>query len=201
MAFSVIGFYSFFLLFVFASGAPTGHSQQDVCADVRNSVLLFNQMAKTVVQSGPKGIKNFTTSIGWMEGQDQCDPGTLRLNPERCINKMLNVLTSYQSFVKSLSEFTSCPVAHQMNPVLLQLHEDMSRCVKSRTEYNHHEDHISERKFQGFDNWTMELLCKYTMERLFSFSILTARVFSVGDPANHADSTEYADTPKCALQN
>uniref|UniRef100_A0AAV2LZH1 Peptidase metallopeptidase domain-containing protein n=1 Tax=Knipowitschia caucasica TaxID=637954 RepID=A0AAV2LZH1_KNICA len=132
-------------------------------------------MAKTVVQSGPKGIKNFTTSIGWMEGQDQCDPGTLRLNPERCINKMLNVLTSYQSFVKSLSEFTSCPVAHQMNPVLLQLHEDMSRCVKSRTEYNHHEDHISERKFQGFDNWTMELLCKYTMERLFSFSILTAR--------------------------
>uniref|UniRef100_A0A673CXP8 Uncharacterized protein n=1 Tax=Sphaeramia orbicularis TaxID=375764 RepID=A0A673CXP8_9TELE len=37
-------------------------------------------------------------------------------------------------------------------------------------------------------------LCQYTMERLFSFSILAARVFSLGDPANHPEGTLHTCT-------
>lgn len=36
--------------------------------------------------------------------------------------------------------------------------------------------------------WEAELLCHYTMQRLYSFSIFTARVFAMGDPANHGSS-------------
>lgn len=35
-------------------------------------------------------------------------------------------------------------------------------------------------------NWQKGLLCRYVLDRLFSFSILTARVFAVGDPAGHS---------------
>lgn len=38
-------------------------------------------------------------------------------------------------------------------------------------------------------HWQEALLCRYTMDRLFSFSILVARVFAVGDPAHHAKSS------------
>lgn len=41
--------------------------------------------------------------------------------------------------------------------------------------------------------WQEKLLCHYTLDRLFSFSILTARVFAVGDPAGHA----VGPTQKC----
>ncbi|KAK7884407.1 hypothetical protein WMY93_027530 [Mugilogobius chulae] len=147
-----------------------------------------------------KGFKPFSKPFDWMEAKDQCDPGTLRLTPEPCIKKMLDVLSSYKSFVSFLAELKSCPVAAEVVPVLRQLHKDMSSCVRSRTEYHpHHKvDHIN---FKSTEFWKEGLLCDYTMERLFSFSILTARVFSVGDPVNHAAPTEPADSPKCTLQN
>uniref|UniRef100_A0A3Q2XN73 Uncharacterized protein n=1 Tax=Hippocampus comes TaxID=109280 RepID=A0A3Q2XN73_HIPCM len=34
--------------------------------------------------------------------------------------------------------------------------------------------------------WKEDLLCQYILDRLFSFSILTARVFAVGHPAHHS---------------
>uniref|UniRef100_A0A3B4BK30 Uncharacterized protein n=1 Tax=Periophthalmus magnuspinnatus TaxID=409849 RepID=A0A3B4BK30_9GOBI len=48
---------------------------------------------------------------------------------------------------------------------------------------------------EPIQSWQKPLVCSYTMERLFSFSILTARVFSVGDPANHAEI--HNTTKKC----
>lgn len=41
--------------------------------------------------------------------------------------------------------------------------------------------------------WEKPYLCSYILDRLFSFSIFTARVLSVGDPAHHTDGT----TQKC----
>lgn len=41
--------------------------------------------------------------------------------------------------------------------------------------------------------WEKPYLCHYILDRLFSFSIFTARVLSVGDPAHHTDGT----TQKC----
>uniref|UniRef100_A0A3B5KQ17 Uncharacterized protein n=1 Tax=Takifugu rubripes TaxID=31033 RepID=A0A3B5KQ17_TAKRU len=47
---------------------------------------------------------------------------------------------------------------------------------------------------QTISSWEQEGLCLYTLNRLHSFSILTARIFAVGNPAHHMD-----DSPqKCA---
>ncbi|KAJ0064429.1 hypothetical protein NL108_006452 [Boleophthalmus pectinirostris] len=194
----IIKFASFFLLFVSASCSPTGHRHHGACTDVQKSALEFNAIAKKAVSNIPKDIRPFSTSLAWMEAQDQCDPGTLRLAPESCIKKMLDVLTSYESFVKTEVDLKGCAGAREVQPVLNKLHNHMSRCVKSRTEYHHHKvDHTHEK----LEDWQRPLLCNYTIERLFSFSILTARVFSVGDPANHAEPTERADSPNCAQKN
>uniref|UniRef100_A0A3B5B127 Uncharacterized protein n=1 Tax=Stegastes partitus TaxID=144197 RepID=A0A3B5B127_9TELE len=37
--------------------------------------------------------------------------------------------------------------------------------------------------------WEEAPLCHYTMDRLFSFSIFTARVFAVGDPTRHNEGS------------
>uniref|UniRef100_A0A667YUZ2 Uncharacterized protein n=1 Tax=Myripristis murdjan TaxID=586833 RepID=A0A667YUZ2_9TELE len=42
---------------------------------------------------------------------------------------------------------------------------------------------------KAIKEWQKPLLCRYTLDRLFSFSIFTARVFGRGDPAHHADSS------------
>lgn len=40
------------------------------------------------------------------------------------------------------------------------------------------------------DTWMRDTLCtSYTFDRLFSFSILTARVFALGDPIRHTDES------------
>lgn len=104
-------------------------------------------------------------------------------------------------------------------PAMQNLHGDMGKCVQSRTGINHQEvssvecqsqesvqhlsdqigqklnvvflvlqeSHISEE--DPIDQWEEDLLCHYTMDRLFSFSILTARIFAVGDPAHHTDGS------------
>lgn len=46
--------------------------------------------------------------------------------------------------------------------------------------------------------WEEELLCFYTLDRLFSFSILAARVFAVGDPAHHALGSPQMCAKCCA---
>lgn len=55
------------------------------------------------------------------------------LRPQPCLEKMLKVLGSYSSMVKRLLTFQSCAeFAHEVEPAILQLHTDMSRCVKSK---------------------------------------------------------------------
>uniref|UniRef100_A0A3Q3JVE2 Uncharacterized protein n=1 Tax=Monopterus albus TaxID=43700 RepID=A0A3Q3JVE2_MONAL len=47
------------------------------------------------------------------------------------------------------------------------------------------ESDMGKYEIQPTVHWQEIPLCHYTMDRLFSFSILTARVFAVGDPAHH----------------
>lgn len=56
------------------------------------------------------------------------------LLPQPCLGKMLNVLTSYSSTVERVSGFQSCKkFAGQVRQAMRKLHEDMSKCVNSRT--------------------------------------------------------------------
>lgn len=45
------------------------------------------------------------------------------------------------------------------------------------------------------ERWEEQPLCLYTLERLYSFSILTARVFAAGNPAHHTAGLAH----RCAL--
>ncbi|KAM6982004.1 uncharacterized protein LKV04_012700 [Tautogolabrus adspersus] len=183
-----------FGLLVAASCAPAGHNPQDACADVRNSSLALNHQAKMVsieARNGDRSESNFTTNLAWMEAKDMCDPETLKQKSSTCVGKMLDVLRSYNSYVEMISGFQCCSqFANKVKPALHNLLRDMSRCVNSRTGMNQQkETHISAEDTQPLLEWHEAPLCHYTLDRLFSFSIISARVFAVGDPAHHSDGS------------
>eukprot|EP00064_Thunnus_orientalis_P015733 superscaffoldBa00002975_g15790 len=187
MAFVFATFAAVFLLLNAASCAPAG--LQDACADVRNSSMELNRIAKIVsvqARNGSKDLADFSTSLVWMRADDMCDPETLKLKSTTCTERMFKALTSYNSVVETVARFPSCSeFVSKVKPALDKLHEDMSRCVKSKgVTHDQQGSHTSEE--ETISQWEKPLLCQYTLDRLFSFSILTARVFAVGDPANHA---------------
>uniref|UniRef100_A0A8D3CC54 Uncharacterized protein n=1 Tax=Scophthalmus maximus TaxID=52904 RepID=A0A8D3CC54_SCOMX len=81
---------------------------------------------------------------------------------------MLGVLTSYNALVERVSGFESL-------------------ACKEFANVSEEETPVTPR-WQVTPHW-QDLQCNYTRNRLFSFSILTARVFAVGDPAHHAESS------------
>ncbi|KAM7405150.1 hypothetical protein PAMP_012434 [Pampus punctatissimus] len=192
MKFVFATFAAVFLLFTPASCAPAGMSLQGACADVRNSSLELNRIAKRVsveARNGSKDVSDFSTSLVWIEAKDMCDPETLKHRSTICIEKISNALTSYESAIEDVAGFQSCSeFARRVKPALHKLHTDMSRCVNLKHQKG---SHIT--KQVPIDHWQEALLCHYTLDRLFSFSVLTARVFAVGDPAHHT----VASAQKC----
>ncbi|XP_037629211.1 uncharacterized protein LOC119490069 [Sebastes umbrosus] len=185
------------LLWLFAAAccAPAGQPVHDACVDVRRSSLELNDIAHTVsieARNGSKDVTDFTTALVWMEAKDMCDPETLKQKSETCLGKMLDVLTSYRSAVERLAGFESCSESViKVTNKLHKLHQDMSKCVRSKKSGTDHQKESNSRKedIQPVDLWEEALLCHYTMDRLFSFSIFTARVFAVGDPAHHTEGS------------
>uniref|UniRef100_A0A3B5RBI6 Uncharacterized protein n=2 Tax=Xiphophorus TaxID=8082 RepID=A0A3B5RBI6_XIPMA len=99
---------------------------------------------------------------------------------QACVEKIFGVLTSYASAVERISAFESCSeFTSTVNPALKKLHRDMGKCVRSKAEH------------QPVEHWKEAYVCQYTLERLFSFSILTARVFAAGDPAQHSEGSAH----------
>uniref|UniRef100_A0A672IUY7 Uncharacterized protein n=1 Tax=Salarias fasciatus TaxID=181472 RepID=A0A672IUY7_SALFA len=116
---------------------------------------------------GSKDFGEFNTSLVWMEAKDTCDPDSLKNKSLPCLGKMLSVLSRYISEVERVSSFQSCMAfGSEAKP----------------------ESHTSEEESKPIANWEKEPLCHYIMDRLFSFSILVARVFAVGDPTLHSSS-------------
>uniref|UniRef100_A0A3B3U2K4 Uncharacterized protein n=1 Tax=Poecilia latipinna TaxID=48699 RepID=A0A3B3U2K4_9TELE len=80
---------------------------------------------------------------------------------------IFGVLASYASAVERISAFESC----------------------SEFTSTHHGKKAEHQPVEG--RWKEALVCQYTLERLFSFSILTARVFAAGDPAQHSEGSAH----------
>ncbi|KAK2851795.1 hypothetical protein Q5P01_008071 [Channa striata] len=182
------------LLLASASGAPAGSSRPDGCADVQKSSLELNHVAKLVsvqARNGSQRVIDFSTSLAWMEAKDMCDPGTLKQDSASCIGKILDVLKSYSAAIERIAEFPVCSnYATKVKPVMLKLQRDMNACVKSRGGTHRQEaSQLSNEVPQSIYRWQEPLLCHYTLDRLFSFSIFTARVFAVGDPAGHTEGS------------
>uniref|UniRef100_A0A8C2ZR66 Uncharacterized protein n=1 Tax=Cyclopterus lumpus TaxID=8103 RepID=A0A8C2ZR66_CYCLU len=75
---------------------------------------------------------------------------------------ILNVLTSYISAVETVAGFQSCSEL---------------------------ESHTSKEVTHPITQFEEELMCHHILDRLFSFSIVSARVFAVGDPAHHTEGS------------
>ncbi|KAF0035851.1 hypothetical protein F2P81_011163 [Scophthalmus maximus] len=186
-----------------ASCAPAaaGRALQGACAAVQGSALELNHIAQALylqAQSGEKEEAGFYNSPAWIEAKDMCDPASLEHNSAPCVGKMLGVLTSYNALVERVSGFESLACkefASKVQKVMQKLHKELSACVKSRGAMDHAKQaNVSEEETPVTPRWQVtphwqDLQCNYTRNRLFSFSILTARVFAVGDPAHHAESS------------
>uniref|UniRef100_A0A668T9N9 Uncharacterized protein n=1 Tax=Oreochromis aureus TaxID=47969 RepID=A0A668T9N9_OREAU len=86
--------------------------------------------------------------------------------------------------LRRISEFENCSeFASQVMPVINKLHKDVTKCADSKGDWG----------AEKVSLWEKPYLCHYTLDRLFSFSIFTARVLSVGDPVHHTNGT----TQKC----
>uniref|UniRef100_A0A3Q4GX69 Uncharacterized protein n=1 Tax=Neolamprologus brichardi TaxID=32507 RepID=A0A3Q4GX69_NEOBR len=97
---------------------------------------------------------------------------------------MIRVLDRYRFLVGRISEFESCSeFASQVVPVINKLLTDVTKCADSKGEWG----------AEKVSLWEKPYVCSYILDRLFSFSIFTARVLSVGDPAHHTDGP----TQKC----
>ncbi|KAK1899056.1 Interleukin-23 subunit alpha, partial [Dissostichus eleginoides] len=160
------------LLVAAARGSPIGLSvHEEPCLAVRNSSLQLNQLARTAARearNGSNNIDDFTSDLAWIETKDLCDPESLKHNPKTCLEKLLHVSSSYRSAVKRVSEFEKCSkFASKLQPAMLKLQRDMRRCQPSDW-------------LEAVGRWEEASLCRFTLDRLFSFSILTARVFAVG---------------------
>ncbi|KAK2897276.1 hypothetical protein Q8A73_013656 [Channa argus] len=193
MDFCLATFAALCLLFASASCAPSGLHLHDGCADVRSSSLELNHIAKTVsieARNGSQDVIDFSTSLVWMEAKDLCDPGTLKQDSASCIGKILDVLKSYNSAIERIAEFQSCSqYVTKVKPAMQKVHKDMSACVSRRGMHHKKASHLSSEVPQRIHRWQEALLCHYTMDRLFSFSIFIARVFAVGDPAHHTEGS------------
>ncbi|KAL6119523.1 uncharacterized protein ACO6RY_04075 [Pungitius sinensis] len=187
-------FAALFLLLAAAYCAPTGHIPKDACGDVRSSSLQLNSVARNVseeARNGSKDIGDFSTPLLWIEAQDMCGPENLKQEPATCLEKMLNALGSYISEVERVAGFPSCArFVRKVKPFMQKLHKDMHKCVNTKLGRNHlRESHSSKEETEPTAAWEEDLRCYYTLDRLFSFSILSARVFAVGDPAHHTHSS------------
>uniref|UniRef100_A0A669EH16 Uncharacterized protein n=1 Tax=Oreochromis niloticus TaxID=8128 RepID=A0A669EH16_ORENI len=87
---------------------------------------------------------------------------------------MIKVLDVYRSLLRRISEFENCSEFASLLIVLILQDLPVGEEVAIR-------------------EWEKPYLCHYTLDRLFSFSIFTARVLSVGDPVHHTNGT----TQKC----
>ncbi|CAG6021825.1 unnamed protein product, partial [Menidia menidia] len=110
-----------------------------------------------------------------------------------CVKKIYSLLAEYNSSLHRISGFPNCSkFANMVKTAVETLHENMGKCVKTLGEKTHEkESHTTPGITKTTQGWQKLYLCRHTLERLFSFSILTARVFAVGDPARHAEASAH----------
>ncbi|XP_078806390.1 uncharacterized protein LOC144994062 [Oryzias latipes] len=175
-----------------SSGAPFG--AHDACEVVRDSSLVLSYIAKNASEEVKKGSTdqaNFSSKLAFMQASDMCDPDSLRHKSMPCVGKIFKTLKSYSSAVKRISGFQSCmKPARKVEHALEKLQTDMRKCVKTLGGLRDSLNLVnSEEDTQPIEHWKEPLLCSYTLDRLFSFSVFTARVFAAGDPAQHTASS------------
>ncbi|KAJ3586048.1 hypothetical protein NHX12_012449 [Muraenolepis orangiensis] len=152
--------FSFVVAMVFILTSALGAPIEDACLDVQISSSRLNKIART-------------------------------LSIEPCIMKMSAVLRSYHSEVEKVGKLPDCAKLTELQQAMHKFYTDMRKCATATRQLHIPEFVVTATHHGGEDYgvednmWHATDLCNYTVERVFSFSILAARVFASGDPAKH----------------
>uniref|UniRef100_A0A4W5PBA0 Uncharacterized protein n=1 Tax=Hucho hucho TaxID=62062 RepID=A0A4W5PBA0_9TELE len=149
--------------------------------------LQLNQLAKRLLIEELSHLKTVERVVKWprvlVNATDKCDPTNLRADSTHCLKKMVSALKNYRIVFGIISQFKSIctKVGEKLNKVVEELLFQMG---EPRPD--------SEENWSKVNSWEEPGLCRDNIEKLFSFSILMARVFAPGDPAKHImNSTKY----------
>ncbi|XP_021423044.1 uncharacterized protein LOC110492907 [Oncorhynchus mykiss] len=174
-------------VFTVTLGAPVNQTVGISWNEVTEGSLKLNELAKRLLTEELSHLKNVEIVVKGprvlVEATDKCDPKNLRADSMPCLKKMVFALKNYSTVFGIISQFkNNCAKTGKMvNTVVKKLLLDLK-------EPHPH----SEEKWQEVKSWEEPGLCRDNIEKLFSFSILMARVFAPGDPAKHImDSPKY----------
>ncbi|XP_053499664.1 interleukin-23 subunit alpha-like [Ictalurus furcatus] len=109
-----------------------------------------------------------------IRSEDKCDPDSLKTNPETCLSRVVLALKNYSRIFGESGIFqgqnTKCDKWRANATAIAVVTEQILEALKEPSETP---------TPMMMANWMTEgYLCRDSVERLYSFSIMTARVFS-----------------------
>uniref|UniRef100_A0A3P8ZF41 Uncharacterized protein n=1 Tax=Esox lucius TaxID=8010 RepID=A0A3P8ZF41_ESOLU len=170
------------LLSIFTGGfsAPVNQTAGISWNKIKEGSLKLNNLAKRLLIEEFSHLKTVERDVKMptvvVEARDKCDPTNLRLDSMPCFRKMVSALKNYRTVFGTISQFKkNCKkVGKTVNKVVKELLIDMKDSSPD-----------SDENWSTVHSWEEPGLCHDSIEKLFSFSILMARVFAPGDPAKH----------------
>ncbi|XP_041712405.1 uncharacterized protein LOC121545711 [Coregonus clupeaformis] len=171
---------SLLAVFTVAFGAPVNQPVGIIWNNVTEGSLKLNELAKILLTEELSHLKTVERVVKGprvlVESTDKCDPKNLRADSKPCLEKMVSALKNYCTVFGIISQFKNncAEVGKKVNTVVKELLFELK------------EPHpYSEENWPEVERWEEPGLCRDNIEKLFSFSILMARVFAPGDPATH----------------
>ncbi|XP_058867362.1 interleukin-23 subunit alpha-like [Acipenser ruthenus] len=127
-----------------------------------------------------------------IEASDRCDPAGLRSEEQPCLLKISRVLHYYSHLFGENSVFNESDfddLARTLSQLLRQIKSHYGHASE-----NGHGVAVEDWSCITVKDWQRQYLQRHYMERLKSFSIIVARVFTPGNPSKHDVTT----LPQCA---
>ncbi|KAJ8016854.1 hypothetical protein DPEC_G00011670 [Dallia pectoralis] len=165
-------------VFTGALSAPINQPVGISWNSIKEGSLKLNHLAKRFLIEEFSHLKTVETDVKMprvvVEASDKCDPTNLRVDSMPCFRKMVSALKNYRTVFGTISQFKkNCKnVGTTVSNVVTEL-------------LIHMKESSPEENWSTVHSWEEAGLCHDSLEKLFSFSILMARVFAPGDPAKH----------------
>ncbi|XP_017342084.1 interleukin-23 subunit alpha [Ictalurus punctatus] len=163
------------VMLVCALGAPVRVAETNY-TDGMTLVLGLNEKARQLYQEveTPSEVAAVSDPPLMIRAEDKCDPDSLKTNPETCLSRVVLALKNYSRIFGESGIFqgqnTKCDKWRANATAIAVVTEQILEALKEPSETP---------TPMMMANWMTEgYLCRDSVERLYSFSIMTARVFS-----------------------
>ncbi|XP_026800760.1 interleukin-23 subunit alpha-like [Pangasianodon hypophthalmus] len=158
-----------------ALGAPVRVPEMNY-TEGKTLALKLNEKARRLYEEveTPTEVAAVSDPPLMIRSEDKCDPESLKTNPETCMSRVVLALKNYSRIFGDSGIFqgqnTKCDKWRANATVVAEVMEQILEALKEPSDPP---------TPLMMDNWMTEgYLCRDSVERLYSFSIMTARVFS-----------------------